>query len=316
MEFRTQVPIKRMRHNQIDYNSRLLLMGSCFADSIGSKLRDYQFQALKNPFGVLFHPLAIEKCLTRAINKTHYQVSDLKYHNSLYLSLEAHSQFNCTDSEQVLLELNKALDITRDQLIDCSHLIVTLGTSWVYRFIETDMIVANCHKIPQKKFLKELLSVEEIQNSLQSIMALVKDVNPTCKFIFTTSPIRHIKDGYSENSRSKAHLIAATHSVINQFKDAFYFPAYELMMDELRDYRFYQRDMVHPSEQAIDYIWDKFRECWLSDEAQKLYKEVQDLLKGMSHRPFNPESTQHQAFLQQLKEKGEVLLQKIPHLKI
>ena len=314
MDFRTVVPLKRQRHHLIDYHSKLFLVGSCFSDNIGQKFKDFYFRSTVNPLGILFHPLAIERYITRAVNHCPFESEDLIINNDLYNSFEAHSQFNGLDSDVVLANLNEVLDLTHSALLESTHIIITLGTSWVYRHIETDQVVANCHKIPQKKFLKELLSVGEVVNILEAIIELINSLNPNAKFIFTVSPVRHVKDGFIENNRSKAHLISVVHEVVENLKGTFYFPSYELLMDELRDYRFYATDMIHPSRQAVDFIWDQFIKIWLTDEAKDTYKDIEAYKKGLEHKPFNPSSIQHKEFLRQLKLKRELLLQKVPHL--
>ncbi|GAG96622.1 unnamed protein product, partial [marine sediment metagenome] len=188
--------------------------------------------------------------------------------------------------------------------------IITLGTAWVYRFIETNELVGNCHKVPQKKFLKELLSIDEIVVSLENIISLIKDFNPKTTILFTVSPVRHLKDGFIENSQSKAHLLAAIHQVIENTTSGariHYFPSYEIMLDDLRDYRFYKRDMIHPNLTAIDYIWEKFQQAWLDDKTTSIMKEVDTIQKGLAHIPFNPKSEQHQQFLKNLQHKIQVL---------
>lgn len=195
-----------------------------------------------------------------------------------------------------------------------THIIITLGTSWIYRFLESGQIVANCHKVPQHKFKKELLSVTEINKSVSSIISLIREVNPDINFIFTVSPVRHLKDGFIENQLSKSHLISALHQIIKIHENTFYFPSYEIMMDELRDYRFYKEDMIHPNQIAINYIWEKFYENWFSDEALDLKKQVLKIQRGLEHKPFNPNSNEHRKFLASLQEKIETLKKKYSHI--
>ncbi|MCI2229717.1 GSCFA domain-containing protein [Polaribacter sp. MSW13] len=307
MNFRTQIPIKNQLHNLIDYHSKVFLLGSCFSKNIGDKLNYYKFQSNQNPFGILFHPKAIENFITNAINEKEYSDKDLIFQNERWHCLEAHSSLSSSDKKELLESLNSAISSTNKNLKEASHIIITLGTSWVYRFIEEDKIVANCHKIPQKKFLKELLSYDEISETLEGIIALIKSINPTTTIIFTVSPVRHLKDGFIENTLSKSLLIAAIHKIINHRKNTHYFPSYEIMMDELRDYRFYTEDMIHPSKTAIQYIWNKFSETWFSSDSKKTMIEVATIQKGITHRPFNQNSAQHQQFLKSLEEKKEKL---------
>ncbi len=314
MEFRTQIPLQPQQHNQIGYDSKIVLFGSCFTENIGKKLNYFKFQNFANPFGILFHPKAIEKVITNAINEKVFTQEDLFLFNERWHCFEAHSELSNTSKKALLGRLNSAVELTNRQLHDSSHILITLGTSWVYRFIETDSMVANCHKVPQKKFLKELLSVEEITESLEAMIALVKSINKDASIIFTVSPVRHLKDGFVENTQSKAHLIASIHQVTEPRKNIHYFPSYELLMDELRDYRFYKEDMMHPNETAIDYIWKQFSKMWVSKTAQQTMQEVEMIQKGLSHKPFNPHSEQHLVFLNSLQQKMETLRKAFPFI--
>jgi hypothetical protein len=193
-----------------------------------------------------------------------------------------------------------------------THCIITLGTSWVYRHIESNEIVANCHKVPQKQFVKELLSIAQIEASLQKIISEIQTINPKCNFVFTVSPVRHIKDGFVENTLSKAHLISALHASNFQLPTSSYFPSYEIMMDELRDYRFYAEDMLHPNPTAIDYIWIKFFENYIDEKEFALMNQVCDIQRALKHRPFNPNSESHQKFLSKLEEKKQKITKQNP----
>lgn len=299
MNFRTQIPLQKER-NQIDYNSNLSLVGSCFSENISKKLNYYKFKSFSNPFGILFNPVAIEKLITNAINEKQYSENDIFKLNERWHCFDAHSDLSSSDKNELLQNLNTAVKRTNKELTEASHIIITLGTSWVYRFIENDAIVGNCHKVPQKKFLKELLSVEEIFASLDNIVTLIKSINTTVNIVFTVSPVRHLKDGFVENSQSKAHLLAAIHQIINPKNQLFYFPSYEIMLDDLRDYRFYNIDMVHPNETAVNYIWELFKQVWISENTTSVMKEVEIIQKGLAHKAFNPDSKQHQQFLEDL----------------
>jgi lysophospholipase L1-like esterase len=207
----------------------------------------------------------------------------------------------------MLIEINSAVKRTKKQIEEASHIIITLGTSWVYKFIETNEVVANCHKILQKKFLKEILSVNQITKSLANIISLIKAENKKAAIIFTISPVRHLKDGFIENQQSKSHLIAAIHQVINEQKELYYFPAYEIMMDDLRDYRFYKSDLIHPNETAINYIWKKFIAAWVDNSAIEIMNAVDSVQKGLLHKPFYENSKKHQEFLEKLNQKIQKL---------
>lgn len=307
MQLQTQIPIEKQSHNLIDYGSNVLLLGSCFSDNIGKKLDYFKFQNLQNPFGILFHPKGIENLISHAIEGKIYSENDIFFHNEQWHCFDTHSKLSNTSKENLLNDLNTIIKSTNEQIRASTHIIITLGTTWMYRFIETNSIVANCHKVPQKQFRKELMSLEEVIQSLENIINLVKKVNSEASIIFTVSPVRHLKDGFIENAQSKAHLISAIHKVINN--QLYYFPSYELMMDELRDYRFYEEDMIHPNNTAINYIWDKFIKGWISEQALKTMDEVDVIQKGLLHKPFNPESKAHQLFLQNLETK-KIELQK------
>lgn len=314
MKLQTQIPLQPQEHNQVDYKSKIVLLGSCFSENIGDKFRYNKFQSLVNPFGILFHPLAIENLITRSINKAYYTEEDLYFHNEQWCCLDAHSKLNKTSKEELLKVLNTQIDETHQQLINASHVVITLGTSWVYRHIASDTVVANCHKLPQKQFLKELLSIEQITEALKAVVSLVRSINPKVTFLFTVSPVRHIKDGFIENTRSKSYLFAAIHNIIEPRTHLYYFPSYEIMTDELRDYRFYNADMIHPNQVAINYIWEKFKFVWLSEEALKISDTVSSIQAKKAHRPFNPASVAHQQFISKLESEIKDLRTKYPHI--
>jgi hypothetical protein len=315
MKFLTSIPLKKQTRNLIDYNARILLLGSCFSENIGNKLNYFKFQQLQNPFGILFHPKAIEQFITNVINGKTFTKEDLVYQNERYHSFNAHSSLSEVDENMILNNLNSQISTTQNFLENTTHLIITLGTAWVYRFIETDKIVTNCHKVPQKKFLKELLDITEITNSLETIVSLMNSINPNITILFTVSPVRHLKDGFMQNTQSKSHLISAIHEVVNVRKNVHYFPSYEIMMDELRDYRFYAEDMIHPNKTAIKYIWQRFIEVWLAENMTSTLKEVDIIQKGIAHKPFNATSEEHKEFLQNLSLKKKLIISKYPHIK-
>ena len=314
MKLQTQISLKKESRNPINYQSKILLLGSCFSENIGDKLNYYKFQATQNPFGILFHPKAIEKLILNAINEKVYSDEDLVFQNERWHCFDAHSSLSNPDKNELLENVNSAIVSTNKKLKEATHIVITLGTSWVYRFIENDKIVANCHKIPQKKFLKELLTVDQITASLEAIVTLIKSINKNATVLLTVSPVRHLKDGFTENTQSKSHLIAAIHNIVDDRKKTHYFPSYEIMMDELRDYRFYTEDMIHPNATAINYIWEKFVTNWFSEESASTMKEIDVIQKGISHRPFNEKSEDHQQFLQNLSSKKEKIQEQFPFI--
>lgn len=305
MQFTTKISIPKSDH-QIDYNSKILSLGSCFAVNIGDKFDYFKFQNTTNPFGILFHPLAIEKLIDFAVSQKNFTPEDLFFHNERWHCFDAHSDLSNPNKDELLQNLNEILKSTYQQIAESTHIIITYGTSWVYRNIETNKIVANCHKVPQKQFVKELLSVETIKKSIKTTLDLIQKINPNVTIILTISPVRHLKDGFVENQLSKAYLISALHQVLQTEYckiNTEYFPSYEIMMDELRDYRFYAEDMIHPSQIAIDYIWERFSETNISIETHPIMVEVSTIQKGLAHRPFNINSESHQQFLSKLQDK-------------
>lgn len=316
MHFRTQIPIPKSNF-PIDYESRIVSLGSCFAENIGAKFDYFKFQNFTNPFGIIFNPVALEKLLSRCIQLHFYTEKDIFFHNECWNCYEVHSELSNADKEDFLQLLNQTVEAANQQLKEASHCIITLGTAWIYRHLESDEIVANCHKVPQKKFTKELLSVEAIQNSLTAVMSQLKTFNPKLQFVFTVSPVRHIKDGFVENQQSKAHLITALQAIVQAEENkacAGYFPSYEIMMDELRDYRFYTEDMLHPNTVAIDYVWERFTQTVLSEKSHAIMDAVDAIQKGLQHRPFNPDSESYSKFRANLNQKISELQEKHPDM--
>ena len=293
MKLKTEIPIKKQR-NPITYDSNIILIGSCFSDNIGEQLNYYKFNTSVNPNGILFNPVSIENTIKDAVNKRVYTKDDLVFHDGLWHSFNHHSKFS--EPTPDLSKKNKNVFDFYEALKSATHIFITLGTAWAYRHLESNTIVANCHKIPQVAFKKELLTVAEIEKSLVSLLEQVKTVNIKASVTFTVSPVRHLKDGFIENQQSKAHLLTAIHNVINSNNVA-YFPAYEIMMDDLRDYRFYKQDMVHPNKLAINYIWEKFTDAFMSEDTIKIMSKVNQLQKDLAHRPIHPQSESHQKFL-------------------
>lgn len=296
------------KNNLIDYDSTIVLFGSCFSENIGTKLKYFGFDSLTNPYGILFNPVAINRAIKECINGKRYTKEDLFFHNEQYHSYNLHSDFSNSNADLVLEKINSTIATTQKKLKQASHIIITLGTASVYEHLEEKTIVANCHKVPQKTFSKHLLSVTDISNELKEITQNIQTLNNSVQIMFTVSPIRHLKDGLIENSRSKANLIAAVHNSLES--NSYYFPSYEIMNDDLRDYRFYEHDMIHPNKTAINYIWNFFKKEWLSGKTDNIIKEVDSIQKGKSHKAFNPESKSHKLFLDKLSLKEENLKKK------
>ncbi|WP_374175134.1 GSCFA domain-containing protein [Flavobacterium tructae] len=317
MQFRTQIPISKSS-NPIDYHSKIISMGSCFAENMAEKFDYFKFQNETNPFGIIFNPVSIEKVIQRVVKQEFFTEKDVFFHNERWHCFEVHSDLSHSDRQELLQTLNEAITKTNKQIKETTHLIVTYGTSWIYRNMESNEVVANCHKVPQKQFTKELLTVDVIQKSIQNTILLIHGLNPNINFIFTISPVRHIKDGFAENQLSKSHLFTGLHqnlqSKINH-QQLGYFPSYEIMLDELRDYRFYAEDMLHPNVVAIDYIWQRFSENYIAENSISTLQEVGEIQKSLHHRSFNPESEQHQKFLVKLRQKIKKVEEKWKHIK-
>jgi lysophospholipase L1-like esterase len=320
LNLQTKIPLEKQSDNLIDYHSNILLLGSCFVENIGKKFEYFKFQNLQNPLGIQFNSVVIERIITNTINKKVYLDNDVFFHNERWHCYDAHSNLNASSKEDLLHNLNHAIESTAKQLNNSTHIVITLGTAWVYKNIETDKVVANCHKVPQKQFKKELLSIEAILENLESIIDKIRHINPDISVIFTVSPVRHLKDGFVENQLSKAHLISAIHQFINQKlainnQRSYYFPSYEIMMDELRDYRFYAEDMIHPNQTAISYIWEKFRNVWISNNAYEIMTEVEVIQKGMLHEPFNKDGKEYLDFKKNLELKQIQLKEKFSYMR-
>jgi hypothetical protein len=320
MNFRTQIPIPN-HPNPIDYNSKMVSLGSCFAENMGDKFQYFKFKSVTNPFGIVFNPVSIDRIIDRVVNDALFTEEDIFFHNERWHCYEVHSDLSCASQEELLRNLNKILRETKKQLQEATHIIITYGTSWVYRCIESNQIVANCHKVPQKQFTKELLTVATIQESIENTIRLIQSLNPNCNFIFTVSPVRHLKDGFVENQVSKAHLITATYHVLKEPVGVppsgarGLFPSYEIMMDELRDYRFYAEDMLHPNQMAVDYIWERFKETTISETAFATMDAVESIQKSLQHRPFNPHSESHKKFEANLQAKITTLVTQYSFMK-
>ncbi len=315
MQFRTQIPIKK-NSLPISYDSHIVSLGSCFAVNIGQKLEYYKFRNTINPFGILFHPFAIEKIISFALNKKTFSKTDIFFHSERWHCFDAHSDLSSTGPDDLIKSLNTASLLLNEAVKSASYIIITLGTAWVYNHNESNKTVANCHKVNQKEFTKELLDTERIKQSLQSTINMIREMKPHVQVIFTVSPVRHIKDGFTENQWSKANLISAVQNFIEQESSEYiaYFPSYEIMMDELRDYRFYNEDMIHPNQTAVDYIWQRFTESYINENSHKTMEDVASVQKSLSHRSFNPESEQHKKFIAKLNDKINVLQEQYPYI--
>lgn len=315
MKFTTVVPIEE-QGVKMDYNSKIVSLGSCFAVNMAEKFKRYQFRTCVNPFGIVFHPLAIQKLLEYTVVEYEFSSKDVFLHNEIWSCFDAHSELNQLEEEELVEKLNTVISDFRLFIEEASHVFLTFGTAWVYELKNEKRVVANCHKVPQAVFAKRLLGYEELVHSYEEITRLIQILNPEVSIVFTVSPVRHIKDGFVGNQRSKAQLIGALHQFleVSENKTLSYFPAYEIVMDELRDYRFYDQDMLHPNAIAIDYIWERLLECFVDEETKTTMKKVEEVSKAMEHRPFNPTSEQHLKFMDTLIDKIDYLLDRYPFM--
>ncbi|MCE7990804.1 MAG: GSCFA domain-containing protein [Roseivirga sp.] len=281
-------------------STSILSMGSCFASDIGQQLIDHKFPVTINPGGILFNPLSLFELLEMSVKDS--QPAGITYleHDGVFLNHQFHSDVNASSRPTLEEQISGVKTDVREGLKHANLVILTFGTAWVYRLKADNSLVANCHKVPQSSFNKELLTVEKIVQHFTSFKELIQELNPTVKFLLTVSPVRHIKDTIPLNSVSKSVLRLACHQIRENFAETDYFPSYELMMDDLRGYRFYKKDMIHPNEQAIDYIWQKFVATFLSDTTRTFVGDWTKIRSAMQHKPFHPASAAHQKFLKNL----------------
>lgn len=305
-EFRTEIKIAPSA-SRMNIKSRILTQGSCFADAIGNRLTSHKLKALVNPFGVIYNPESIHKVLTYSIFNEPLPEHTYLYHHDVHLNYNFHSEFSALKKQELTSRLMNTIGSTHYFLKDTEWLLITYGTAWVYHRKDTGEIVANCHKVPADVFTKSLLTADEIMSSFKTFHDFLKQFNPHLKIIVTVSPVRHLKDSLELNSVSKSVLRLACHSIANQFDSVEYFPAYEMMMDDLRDYRFYKSDMLHPTPEAEDYIWEKFVERYLDEAAKNFIKKWKIILSALRHRPFHPNSSSHQQFLKDTLKKLQEL---------
>jgi hypothetical protein len=302
--FRTELKVDNAPAG-INFKSRIITLGSCFSEAIGERLVSNKLQTLVNPFGVMYNPPSIHKALSYSIFNEAVTPHTFLQHNGIHLNYDFHSSFSALNGQELSSRLTDSIGATHYFLKDADWLLITYGTAWVYQRKETGEIVANCHKFPSASFSRSLLTVEEVQSSFATLFHHLKKFNPGIKIILTLSPVRHIKDTLALNSVSKSVLRVACHYISGQYPDVEYFPAYEIMMDDLRDYRFYRSDMLHPTSEAEDYIWDKFVERYFSPDFRDFEKQWASILSALRHKPFHPASETHQQFLRTTLKKLE-----------
>ena len=292
MQFHTEINIKPLEKT-IRYADGLLFLGSCFADEVGGICRGLGFDALVNPFGVLYNPASIAQVVERLHNGKPFSHDDVIAVGEGQYCTFSHNTAFWNESENALLEqVNEGLDRSHKHFLKSKWVVLSLGTSWVFHNKETQQVVANCHKLPANQFEREFLTMEQ---STALLSALIKQ-HPDKQFIFTVSPLRHLKDGLHENQLSKAALLLAVNQVCKQFENVHYFPAYEILLDELRDYRFYKEDMVHPTDQAVRYIWERFVDFAIDPKEKPAMQAAAELRQMLHHRPMFPESESYRKF--------------------
>lgn len=312
MQFRTELTPPKAAY-PVSYAHKMVLMGSCFSENIGNWLSDHYLDVTVNPFGILYNPASIAQGLRLLIAEKVYTEADLFEHQGLYRSFDHHSRFAASTLPQALQLINDSRQTATRQLQQADWLLITFGTAWVYSQKQEQRVVANCHKLPERLFERRRLSVSEIVAEWSELLDKLFTLNPNLRILFTVSPIRHIKDTLPGNQLSKATLLLAIDELTHYSDRIHYFPAYELMIDDLRDYRFYASDMLHPSEVAIDYIRSKFADTYFSDATKQLFSECEKFKRALEHRPSEPDSEAYQKFLTQNIQKLNQLIEKNPY---
>ena len=314
MNFRTEI-LPSSSVNRISHTSEMMLVGSCFAESIGDKLLYFKFPVLINPFGILFNPISISNAFRFISEKKLFTENDLVCYDGLWHSFFHHGSFSNANKDVCLEIINQSIVDAHQWLIKTKTIIITLGTAYVWEY-KNGLVVSNCHKIPSTDFKQYMLSPTQVQDSLQLILDTIKKVNRQVAIVFTVSPIRYMNHGVHQSQLSKATLLLAINTVQKENPDIDYFPSYELMMDDLRDYRFYAQDMIHPSAQAIDYIWDKFSESYFDNETIDLNQKIDAYQKAKAHRILNPESKSGEKFIKHISALRNNLCKTYPFLNL
>lgn len=312
MNFRTQVELPE-QETEIRHSDRMMLFGSCFAENIGKMLLENKFRCDVNPFGILYNPLSVSEAIRRILSGSTYRADELFESGGKWHSFMHHSIFSGASAEECLGHINSRLEQASAAFPRLDWLVITWGTAWVYIRKETGTVVGNCHKQPDRLFERRLLTVEAIVGTYADLLAEVRKINPTIKVLFTVSPIRHVKDGMHGNQISKSVLLLAVDALRHQCRDCYYFPSYEIMMDELRDYRFYADDMVHPSQMAVGYLWECFDKTYFGTATRQAIKAWEEIKKALGHKPFDAHSDAYRKFLTQIVLKIDQLKEKFPY---
>lgn len=315
MEFRTSIG-NLNNQGMIQHSHRIMLLGSCFSDNIGSKLRRSLMQVQINPFGTVYNPASILSEVERIIDGTPVSENELFKHNDMWHHYGFHSKFSSDSTDKALTKMNLSISTAHNHLKQCDFIIITLGTAFVYEAKSINKIVSNCHKVPAKEFNRYLLTFNQIRHILDTIVTKITDFTPKAKIIFTVSPIRHIGDGLEQNQLSKSLLRATVGETVSaRSQVCSYFPAYEIMLDDLRDYRFYASDMLHPSDVAIDYIWNTFKASFFDDSTAQLVARCERACKRIEHRPFTDNATEIEKFRTETAKVLDALANEYPYIK-
>ncbi len=312
-QFRTEIFLKKSSF-LIDYLTKSFFIGSCFSDNIGNILKDLKFPVVLNPFGVLYNPVSVKNALMAIIDKKVFTEKDLSFANDKWFSYQHHGSFSSAQKDEVLERINKQSIAAHDFLSKTKILVVTFGTAWYYRLKSSGEIVANCHKQASKLFERKILSAKEIIDLWNSLIEHLQTFNPELKIVFTLSPVRHWKDGAENNQLSKSVLNVAIHEIIKKKNNCSYFPAYEIMMDDLRDYRFYSDDFLHPNKLAVNYIWSKFCTVFIEDKTLQISKKIDKINKALSHKILHPKTPAHKKFLKAQLDKVKNLSVQYPEI--
>lgn len=300
----------------IQYPAKLLLIGSCFTENMSDRLVQHKFDILSNPHGILFNPLSVAYSIESYINNKEYTKADLFYLNELWNSWDHHTRFSHTDAEKALQLINQSQGEAASFIREADYVIITLGSAFQYYLTENHQPVANNHRAPAQWFEKRLLDINTITSALSHAIDKLLQVNSTATIIFTISPVRHIRDGVVDNNRSKARLIEAVHELCNKYAQSYYFPAYELIIDILRDYRYYDIDFVHPNYLATSFVWEQFVKACVHPDAQVLMKDLLEISTARAHRTRFPDTDAHRKFKASYAEKITTLQKKFPFLKL
>ncbi|MFZ5942112.1 MAG: GSCFA domain-containing protein [Bacteroidota bacterium] len=312
MKFRTEIEPGSLPF-AIGHRNHLLMLGSCFTSSIGDFFSRYLFDVTINPFGTIYNPMSVARNLEALLERKVYTHSDLYRHEDTWLSFDHYTAFSGTDREEVLSRINEAFIPATEALRRADRLLLTFGTAWLYRLKATGQIVCNCHKVPASQFERFRLDQETIVKVYKSLISRLLSINPDLRILFTVSPVRHWKDGAHGNQLSKAVLLLAIEELVSSFPEHLaYFPAYELLLDDLRDYRFFDADLLHPSDEAIEYIWEKFSASALDAESRNLIGKLEPLLLGLAHRPSDPHDPRHLALIERLEKNAGELKKAFP----